>query len=200
MTNNELFEKNGFVVLRKVLNSQTTELLATEFKLIKNAEQILSGLNEQDFLKHKSDTQVPNSYSKYGAFCFESLSLILKPILENVIGKELYPTYSYARIMGTGAIMERHKDRPSCQFSTTICLQEDTKIPYPLFIENYDKEVSSIILHAGDMIIYHGTQLDHWRQEFFGTEHIQTFLHYVDVNGPYKNYKYDKRLMLGLEK
>ena len=82
----------------------------------------------------------------------------------------------------------------------TLCIQDDKKNPYPIFIENYEGVASSIVLEPGDMIVYHGTQLNHWREEWFGNEHIQTFFHYVDANGPYKDYKYDKRPMLGLEK
>ena len=100
--------------------------------------------------------------------------------------------------MGSGASMAKHKDRPACQFSATICIQDDIENPYPLCIENYSGHVSSIVLNPGSMIVYHGTQLNHWREEWYGTDHIQTFLHYVDENGPYKDYKYDKRPMLGL--
>ena len=48
------------------------------------------------------------------------------------------------------------------------------------------------------MIVYNGTELNHWREEFQGKEHTQAFLHYVDANGEYKDFKYDKRPMLGL--
>lgn len=126
--------------------------------------------------------------------------LVLQKTVEETIGKSLYPCYTYARIMGNGAKMAKHKDRPSCQYSVTICIEEDDKIQYPIFMENYNGVASEVVLHAGDMLVYHGTELNHWRKKFKGTQHIQEFLHYVDANGSYKDHKYDKRILLGTSK
>ena len=37
----------------------------------------------------------------------------------------------------------------------------------------------------------------HWREPYHGSEHRQVFLNYVDVDGEYTNWKYDKRECLG---
>jgi len=47
--------------------------------------------------------------------------------------------------------------------------------------------------------VYQGTECDHWRNINISKKQIQVFLHYVDKNGPYPEFKYDKREMLGLE-
>jgi hypothetical protein len=122
----------------------------------------------------------------------------MQPAMEVVIGKKLHPCYTYARIMYAGADMKVHKDRPSCQFSTTACIDYDVKDPYPIYIKNYAGKTSAVTLAPGDMLVYHGTDLEHWREEYTGREHIQAFLHYVDARGKYKDYKYDHRPMLGL--
>ena len=45
------------------------------------------------------------------------------PIMEKKTGLKLHPTYSYARIYKAGDIMlKRHKDRFSCEISTTLNL------------------------------------------------------------------------------
>ena len=38
---------------------------------------------------------------------------------------KLSPTYSYARIYNKGAILQKHKDRYSCEVSTTLNLGGD---------------------------------------------------------------------------
>lgn len=200
MKNKVEFQKTGYVVLRQVFHKQTIELLSTQFKMMRDADKFICEYNNQQFESECHDSQVVNSYAKYAAGCFESAMLNILPIVEKTVGKELYPTYSYARIMELGAFMEKHKDRPSCQFSVTLCVEEDKEVPYPIFMENYNGEASSIILNTGDAIVYHGTQLNHWREEFAGTQHIQAFFHYVDKNGPYKHYKFDERPMLGIIK
>jgi hypothetical protein len=48
------------------------------------------------------------------------------------------------------------------------------------------------------MVVYKGMELLHWREEYTGIEQIQTFLHYVDQNGPHASYNFDQRKMLGL--
>lgn len=193
------FENTGFVILRNVLAPQTVSLLSTEFKMLRDVDKHQSGLSDEEYSK-VADEQVPNSFYWYGAFCFESLMLVLQKTVEDIIDKSLFPCYTYARIMGNSAIMKKHKDRPSCQYSVTICIEEDEKVPYPIFMENYNGDVSEVFLHAGDMIVYHGTKLYHWRKKFKGVQHIQAFLHYVDANGLYKDYKYDKRILLGTSK
>jgi hypothetical protein len=58
-------------------------------------------------------------------------------------------------------------------------------------------------LLPGDMAIYRGCDLDHWREVFVGSDtdwHVQGFFHYVDVNGPYANFKFDERTSIGEKK
>jgi hypothetical protein len=50
------------------------------------------------------------------------------------------------------------------------------------------------------MLVYNGTELNHWREEYQGSEQMQCFLHFVDANGPYADYKYDNRPMVGLSR
>ena len=39
--------------------------------------------------------------------------------------------------------------------------------------------------------------MNHWREPF---TYLQSFLHYVNANGPYKDFLYDKRPYLGMPK
>jgi hypothetical protein len=190
------FERVGYVVIRGALTEQTTKLLQYNFNMIKDVDLFSKGMDPN--ATFFGDNQVKNSFYWYGAYCFESLMLVLQPTVEEVIGKELYPCYTYARIMRTGADMPKHKDRPSCQYSATICISEDADSPYPIFMENYQGEASAVHLAPGDMIVYNGTELNHWREEYKGKEQMQAFIHFVDANGEYKDYKFDKRPMLGL--
>jgi hypothetical protein len=59
-----------------------------------------------------------------------------------------------------------------------------------------DKE--EVILQPGDMVVYKGSEVEHWREPYTGKEQIQLFFHYVDANGPHAECKFDYRPMLGL--
>lgn len=196
---NMKFKENGFVVVRCAVKDQTLALLETQFKMMEDCSYLERGISKENTRAFEDD-QVHFSFPWYSAYCFESLMVILQKEIENVTAKQLFPCYTYARIMHEGASMAKHKDRPSCEFSATICISEDEKNPYPIYIEDYSGKVHEVFLKPGDMIVYNGTELNHWREEYKGKEQIQCFIHYVDANGPYKDHKFDKRPMLGFAK
>ena len=111
--------------------------------------------------------------------------------MECLAGCELLPTYAYSRIYWPGSVLPKHTDRESCEVSATICIDSDPD-PWPIFVgrEKY-------ILEPGDMLVYKGINLAHWRDAYTGNRHIQIFIHYVEKNGKYSEYKYDKRPCLG---
>ena len=54
-------------------------------------------------------------------------------------------------------------------------------------------------LKPGDMLVYRGCELEHWRNKFKGKECIQVFLHYNNRKTPgAKENLFDKRPHLGL--
>ena len=191
------FATNGYAVARGIIEPQTCRVLAEQFRMHRRCSYFYRNA-PLEHVRAFEDGQVPYSFPHYGFYAFEALMVEMQPAMEVVIGKKLHPCYTYARIMYAGADMKVHKDRPSCQFSTTACIDYDVKDPYPIYIKNYAGKTSAVTLAPGDMLVYHGTDLEHWREEYTGREHIQAFLHYVDARGKYKDYKYDHRPMLGL--
>ena len=113
-------------------------------------------------------------------------------------GLKLSETYSYARIYKKGDVLNRHKDRFSCEISTTMNLGGDD---WPIYLENKKNvgipdtlgpdgkkytakstnEGKKITLKPGDMLVYKGMMLEHWREVFLGEDCAQVFLHYNDV-------------------
>ena len=191
------FVTNGYAVARGIIEPQTCRLLAEQFRMHRRCSYFYRNA-PLEHVRAFEDGQVPYSFPHYGFYAFEAIMIEMQPAMEIVIGKKLHPCYTYARIMYAGADMKVHKDRPSCQFSTTACIDYDVKDPYPIYIKNYAGKTSAVTLAPGDMLVYHGTDLEHWREEYTGREHIQAFLHYVDARGKYKDYRYDHRPMLGL--
>ena len=191
------FVTNGYAVARGIIEPQTCRVLAEQFRMHRRCSYFYRNA-PLEHVRAFEDGQVPYSFPHYGFYAFEALMVEMQPAMEIVIGKKLHPCYTYARIMYAGADMKVHKDRPSCQFSTTACIDYDVKDHYPIYIKNYAGKTSAVTLAPGDMLVYHGTDLEHWREEYTGREHIQAFLHYVDARGKYKDYRYDHRPMLGL--
>ena len=111
----------------------------------------------------------------------------------------LYSTYTYYRIYKKGDVLKRHKDRPSCKISTTMNIGGDE---WPIYLEpsgEKNKKGVEVNLNPGDMLVYRGDKLEHWRDKFKGKECVQVFLHYNNLNGPFGKYnKFDGRPMVGL--
>ena len=166
------------------------------------------------FIGTREDKQVPGAYSKYADWIMETLLMYMIPIMKAKTGLDLIPTYTYTRLYEKGNILRRHKDRPSCEISTTLHLGGDE---LPIFLDptggdfvideykNIHKPGApkgiQVDLKIGDMLIYSGCELEHWREPFEGNVCSQVFLHYNHANGPFaKTNLLDGRPLLGIPK
>ena len=188
-------------VLKNVLRDDYCHLFAEYFR---NKAQTYETMLKHTFISEfhnefgtKFDRQVLGAYSCYGDIMMEMLLVNMHALMEKNTGLRLQPNYSYARIYKTGHVLERHKDRLSCEISTTLNLGGD---PWPIYLEPSGREGMNglkVDLNPGDMLIYRGMDLEHWREPFQGSECVQVFLHYNDVNNP-NAVPYDGRPHLGL--
>jgi hypothetical protein len=189
------FEKNKYQIVINALSQDLINYININFEIFENANYFYKNPTEETPYPF-GDPQSPNSFAWYGSIHSEALLQFLKPTVEQITDTQLYESYSYARNYYHGAILEKHIDRPSCEYSATICISKDTD--WGIFIENADGVAIEVELYPGDMIVYRGDLLRHWRNQYQGKTHKQVFIHYVNENGKYKNYKFDGRPILGL--
>ena len=212
------FKKNKYQVIRSAVSKEIAEIGYRYLQISAEADQWLlqnGATHEKNPLMGDfKDKQVPNSYAKYADRFMETLLIKTIDVMQKKTGLKLVPTYSYTRLYRTGNILQRHKDRPSCEISTTLNLGWDL---WPIFIDptgsdNVIDEYKGIhkpdaprgvkiVLKPGDMIIYSGCDLEHWREPFEGKLCGQVFLHYNHADGRFaKTNLYDKRPILGIPK
>jgi len=195
------FKGNKYKIVKNAISKELTDFIYKYFLLKRNVVSFYlnSNLIPRDtlFIGKYGDPQVNNTYSEYSDFCMETLLSFLKPVLENETKLQLIETYSYARIYKNGDILEKHTDRNSCEISITLNLGGEQ---WPIYLKHNNEEIE-IKLNPSDMLIYKGCDVEHWRNKFEGNICAQVFLHYNDVNGPFKlNNKYDNRPFLGCQK
>ena len=206
---------NKYQVIKKAVNYDLANFIFNYFLLKRDAVAWMYQNNithDTGMYGTWSDSQIPNTYSHYADPVMETLLMKVLPVMQQETGLNLIPTYSYARLYKNGDELKRHKDRPSCEISTTINLGGD---PWPIFIDstgtdNVIDELKNIhkpnapkgtkvLLEVGDMLVYTGCDLEHWREPFDGNICGQVFLHYNHVDGPFaENNKFDRRPLLGL--
>ena len=192
-----------YKIIKQAVSKELAEFVYSYFLMKRNVarklfdDRYISGFNT-DFGVW-NDKQIPETYSHYADIVMETLLQNLQPKMEKEADLKLIPTYSYARIYKKGDILERHKDRYSCEVSTTINLGGDD---WPIYLEpsgEEGKEGTKVILNQGDMLIYKGCEVEHWREAFEGDNCGQVFLHYNDASDPKaEENKYDRRPFLGL--
>jgi len=199
------FKKNKYTVIRKAISKDLATFIANYFLMQKQVYDTCRRVRYfspfENILGHyeNKDEQIPDTYSQYGNIAMETLLLKCQPVMEKTTGLKLNPSYTYARIYKKGDELKRHKDRFSCEISTTMNLSGDN---WPIYLEPSGKESMKGIevnLKPGDMLVYRGIDLEHWRKPFKGEECIQVFLHYnnVKTKGAKENI-FDKRPHLGL--
>jgi hypothetical protein len=183
----EIFERDRYVILPWLLQQPSLTKL---YKYARKAAEILEALRP-------GDGQVPGTPCSYGDFIMDGLLAELLPEIERASGLALFPTYSYFRVYKHGDTLAKHTDRPSCEISVTACLGCESERSWPIWIEGPQGK-SSITLRAGDALLYRATECSHWREVFDGQCQAQVFLHYVDKEGPNKQWKFDKRESLAV--
>jgi hypothetical protein len=210
------FKDKKYFVCKKALSEEMADFLYKYFLLKRHVANTM--FNERfispftSYFGRWDDQQIPDTYSHYADIAMETLLVKLLPNVKKITGLDLTPNYSYARIYKKGDILKRHKDRFSCEISTTVALGGD---PWPIFIDptgtnNVIDEGKNIIkpdapkgvqvnLNPGDMLVYLGCELEHWREPFEGKDCGQVFLHYNNKETPGSDQNiFDKRPHLGL--
>ena len=174
----EKFNKDSYVIIENFI----------DLDYIKWAKRYFSHKFNiiEDYKKAKIETTtVKQGKYYYGSTLSEVLLFSILPKIEDVVEKSLYPTYSFARLYEEGQNLIKHTDRPACEYSISLPLNYTG---WPLIVE--DKE---IYLSPGGAIVYKGRELKHWRNPLPEGYQLQLHLHYVDKNGEFKDWKYDKR-------
>lgn len=185
----EHYDREGYVIVKKFLPIQFVTYLREYFNTLKISGKLESG-----------DPQVQKSHCIYGDPAFDTLMLMSAPMISNIIGKTLLPTYTYARIYERGAELLPHLDRAECEHSMTLSLGGEYDSLWPIWLMKKDVHTTPIRadLEPGDIVVYKGTEVVHWRDAFEGKLQYQVFIHYVEKSGSYENQIYDKRPYIGM--
>lgn len=183
------FKKDGFYVIKNFLEPDFVSFIKDYFSIRINAGYAIP-----------YDIQAVYSYSLYADPLMETILQNSCESIGEIIGVNLLPTYSYARLYRKDDELVIHSDRKSCEISATISLgfPEDSEINPIYFSEHSDgSDPHKVMLNPGDLCIYRGCDLYHWRPPIKQKWYLQGFLHFVDKDGDYSHLVYDERPYLG---
>lgn len=206
-TNNKQFEKDGYLVVKNLWDPHELYRPVPEQK----GQINYWGKRLDQFTYTELEMQVEGSLACYWHPQYRSIHSGIRLKLEEVLGSKLYNTYYYDRYYFPGQALTIHADRDACEISVTVHISSNTKEPWPIWIKTPDTysnerktviknrgENRSVILNAGDGMIYKGCERPHWRNplpkeytrtwygkkvEKEGLYYHQIFFHYVLANG-----------------
>jgi hypothetical protein len=131
----------------------------------------------------------------------------LTPIVEQLVGRPLLPTYDYLRLYREGDVCKVHSDRYSCEHSLSLTLGYSDGKPWALELEtersdpsakvdeDFGGPRSAIAMAVGDAVLYRGVEHRHGRtapNPNRWSAHL--FLHWVDREGPYRDHAFDRQM------
>ena len=213
-TCNESFEKNGYLVIKDLWDPEELYHPLPE----ERGQVSWWGKNMDQFTHTPVEMQVEGSLARYWHPQYRQIHCGIRMKLEEALGRKLYNTYYYDRYYFPGQALTRHADRDACEISVTVHIGTNLQEDWPIWIKTPDTyldkrktqilvpgENRSVILKAGDGMVYKGCERPHWRdpmpgakksKKLFGKNqelyYHQIFFHYVLQDGQRAHCAWDR--------
>lgn len=118
----------------------------------------------------ESRSRTISTYNRYSKF-----SNLLLPLAREIFNDDtILPSYTlWARYLGAGGFLERHKDNNACTYTIDYCVNQFD--PWPLVVEGEE-----FVLETNQALCFMGEDQEHWRTEWKpGNVVDMMFFHYV---------------------
>ena len=199
------FIRDRYVVLRNVIPKDMIEFALNTWKTIEAFPEAKEVFLEGELEPIPNSPKASHNTSRGGHTTPMGVAMhrwVYKELGKR-INMDLQETYSFARKYERGAYLKAHSDRPSCEISATMCLgyQSDDGKPWKIWLDNTKnwadksdmpdvfrstqgipirkrKNAICVDLEVGDILLYQGPNVVHWRDTFIGDYSYHMFLHY----------------------
>lgn len=124
------------------------------------------------------DDQVPTRRSQHNAGLFSAVHSQLADLVQKVANTPLKPSYCYMSVYPKGSILAKHTDRAQCVWNASITFSRTDKI-WPIYVEGKKGE-AALYADIGEVVVYRGTEIPHWRKALPEGTATVCFFHFVD--------------------
>lgn len=196
------YKDDGYAHVERLIAPEIAQVFVSRMERDFTASNLSFAHFEQTGpLMAKSTVEVPgHAYSPMNAFLWG-----LTPIMCELTGRDLLPSYGYFRIYQQGDICRVHVDRPACEHSLSLTLGYSDNQPWALDISSERDDTlkplrddfgtephRSLVMMPGDGVLYQGVHHAHGRvKPNPNTWSAHLFLHWVDSGGPYRDHAFD---------
>jgi hypothetical protein len=196
------YSKDDYVTVERLVAPEIATALCQALEL----DLAAAGKNFESFAMPQALTRQPTV--EITGHMFRPLITFLwglTPVVSELTGADLLPSFDYFRIYSKGDICRVHSDRMSCEHSVSLTLAYSDGQPWNLQIgsrpvaegeilrEDFgDEPFSSIAMRPGDAVLYRGTKRRHGRIEpnpNAWSAHL--FVHWVGRGGEQSAHAFD---------
>ena len=198
------YERDGYAHIEQLISPEVATAFLERFKadLGQNPVQ-LSRVSQFPNLLERAALDVYGHHYYPMAFFLWGLT----PIVSQLVGRDLLPTYDYLRIYRQGDTCRVHSDRYSCEHSLSLTLGYSDDRPWDLQVERertepsarideqFSGDFASVTMKPGDAVLYEGVHHRHGRTDRNPNRwSAHLFLHWVDRHGSYSEHAFDGKV------
>lgn len=206
------YEKDGYATIRGLIPPEVASNLFRQIQVDLEA----SGRSFQTFAQEHALT--PRPTIEISGHFYRPLTTFLwglTPIMSELTGADLLPSYDYFRIYHQDDVCRVHADRPSCEHSVSLTLVYSDGMAWPLEVGSQrvtreepatetfgDEPFTAVAMQPGDAVLYRGIDLRHGRtQPNPNRWSAHLFLFWVERGGPFEQHAFDvQRLRSEMER
>lgn len=174
-TGRESMRKHGFALLRGVIPPAQRQAL----------RRYVRQLRERGYFPDLDDGQVKLRASIHNEPTIAALHKGLAGIVNTIGPEPVIASYSFLSCYESGAVLDRHLDRPQCRYNICFVLdmqyldRDEEPEPWPIYLELEGKPVAAL-MQVGDGVFFSGANIWHWRDALPpGRRVVVCFSHYV---------------------
>ncbi len=207
MSIRERYARDGYVHLEALFTPQITRAFLQGLKADMGEGPVaLSAVDAYPNLLRRPAFEVyGHLYKPMQYFLFG-----LTPMVSELVGRPLLPTYDYFRLYREGDVCRVHCDRYSCEHSLSLTIDYSDGEPWALEMacepcaptshvaDDFEgAHFAAIRMAVGDAVLYRGVEHRHGRttpNPNGWSAHL--FLHWVDRDGPHAAQAFDGRMSM----
>lgn len=198
------YRQNGYATIRGLIPPEVAQNLFKQIQIdLKAAGRSFDVFAQSHQLSRQQTVDISGHfYRPLTTFLWG-----LTPIVSELTGADLLPSYDYFRIYQKGDICRVHSDRPSCEHSVSLTLVYGDGAPWPLEVgsvpvkgegpafDHWGGEPHEAVeMQPGDAVLYRGIDLRHGRTMPNPNQwSAHLFLFWVERGGPYAQHAFDEQ-------
>lgn len=139
---------NGFHIIKNAITSREIDTLLNYLAIMKNTGNL------------KGNTDGKTAHMYYALPYFEAMLSSFTPVVSEIVGERVYPSYSFLWNYKKGHCVPKHRDRDSVDYIISININNKNENDWPIYVDG-----ERVNLKSTEALVLDGKKLTHWREK-----------------------------------